>query len=94
MSKLIIEFQHTDVMQSKPWPIGIDADNIVKSGLGPDDGALLIGFGPFGEQSVSVMPEDARKDPATVVGMSPSFSNAGGLFSWFATISALAVVEA
>ena len=93
MSKLIIDFQHTDVMQPRPWAIGVDADNDVTSGLGPDDGARLIGFGTQGEQSVSVWPEDARKDPASVVGLVPTFSDGDNMFEWQHVVGELTIIE-
>jgi len=94
MSKLIIEFQHEDVMQPRPWPVGVSADDIVTSGLGHDDGARLLGFGPLGEQNVTVSPEAARTDPQSVIGLAPTFSNVGGnMFEWRYLVRELTVIE-
>lgn len=94
MSKLIIEFQHEDVMQPRPWPVGVNADDIVTSGLGHDDGARLLGFGLQGEQTVTVFPDAARKDPASIVGLVPTFSSAGGgMFEWSHPVREMGVIQ-
>lgn len=93
MSKLIIAFQNLDVMQPHPWPVGINDEDIVTSGLGDDDGAKILGFGTLGEQSVSVWIEEARRDPASVVGLAPTFSNRGGFFEWQHVVAELSVIE-
>lgn len=95
MSKLIIDFQHDDVMQPKPWPVTIDENNDATSGLGNDDGARLVGFGESGSVgSALILPEDARKDPASVIGLVPTFSTGTGLFWWQHAVRGLTVVEA
>jgi hypothetical protein len=93
MSKIIIEFEHEDVMTPRPWPVGINAEGIVTSGLGPDDGATLIGFGPKGKQEITVWLIAASTNPEIVKGLVPTFSNEGGLFEWSLPIAELKVLS-
>jgi len=74
-----------------PWPVGVDDDNNVVSGLGRDDGAWLVGFGPLGEQHVTVLTDQALEDPARVVGLVPTFSKEGGFFEWQCVVSEMLV---
>lgn len=91
---LIIEFQHHDVLEPRPWPVAVDSQGIVTSGLGPDDGATLIGFGPKGEQRITVWLVAASQKPEIVKGLVPSFSdiNGKGLFEWSIPIAELTVL--
>ncbi len=85
MSTLIISFTNPDIMQSQPWPVAIDTETgKVLSGLGNDDGALLIGFGTQGAQSVDVFftPGADDFDGEEVEGLVPTFSSMGGFFEW------------
>lgn len=83
-SKLIIEFSHPDIMKPKPWPVAIDLETgRAISGLGNDDGALLIGFGVKGAQSVDVWFESGQEISTDLIkGLVPTFSNNGGFFEW------------
>jgi hypothetical protein len=83
----IIKFQTEDVMQPQPWPIGVDDDGKVTSGLGPDDGAHLVGFGPRDEWTITVL--RSQMTPENVVGLSPTFSDGHGLFQWRNLVSAV-----
>lgn len=97
MSKLIIEFTNPDIMQSKPWPVAIDMKTgRALSGLGNDDGAMLIGFGMQGAQSVDVWFEPGKgNDGLTdlIEGLVPTFSNKGGFFEWGTPIRSARVQE-
>jgi hypothetical protein len=92
-NKAIITFESPDVMASKPWPIGIDVNDNVTSGLGKDDGARLIGFGELGKQYVSVLIEDARDNPESVKGLVPTFAKDGGLFEWSIPVAEFTLTE-
>ena len=83
-SRLIIEFSHPDIMKPKPWPVAIDLETgRAISGLGNDDGALLIGFGVQGEQSVDVWWTSGEEISTELIkGLVPTFSNGGGFFEW------------
>lgn len=87
--RIVIQFDST-VDGRRPWPVGVDADGTVRSGLGPDDGAKLIGFGPLGANRVDVWPADAVEDPSSVVGLVPTFSD-GNFFEWAMPIVELSV---
>ncbi len=81
-----INFQE-DESGMVPWPVGIDHDRFAVAGLGPnlDNTARLVGFGPAGEQTVTVFVDEAMADPSKVVGMTPTFSD-GTLFLWNAKV--------
>ena len=87
--RVIIQFETADDGR-RPWPVGVDPDGTVTSGLGPDDGAKLIGFGPLGENRVTVWPGDAVEDPASVVGLVATFGK-GNFFEWAIPIAELRV---
>lgn len=79
----IIRFQHHDVNEPAPWPVGIDERLRVTAGLGPgSDGAYLIGFSEPHTQEPSILAEAGLKDPEKVVGMWPVFSRDDRFFSW------------
>lgn len=63
----------------RPWPISVDANMDVMSGLGEDDGARLIGFQTPGVQSVVLMASEWITDTSKAIGLEPVFSN-GNLF--------------
>lgn len=86
----VIHFEHKDIHDPAPWPVAVDGENTVQSGLGRDDGARLIGFGPLGAQRVTVFAEDAIQDPARVVGLAPTFAD-GNMFSWNMPVSELVI---
>jgi hypothetical protein len=65
----------------KPYPVHIREKRVVQ-GLGADDGAWLIGFAQPGKQELAVMADEGLADPASVAGLVPIFSNAGGFFNW------------
>lgn len=77
----IIEFEGTQ--ERMPWPVGIDHDWFAVTGLTPDlnNTSRLIGFGPAGEQKVTVFAGEAIDNPKSVVGMTPTFSD-GNMFLW------------
>lgn len=81
MCQITITLDQPDVMKPRPYAIRMDANYKVTSGLGTDDGAHLVGFGPAGEQRITVFAEQAIADPASVVGMTATFSD-GNLFVW------------
>jgi hypothetical protein len=76
----ILYFKHEDVMTPKPWPVAIDGNGFVLSGLGSDDGSKLVGFGPKGAFTVTVIRKDMT--PENVVGLVPTFSDGNGFFEW------------
>jgi hypothetical protein len=79
----IIHFQPpTDRSQRYPWPVAIDGNHVVQSGLAEDDGARLVGFARPGQHSLAVSAGDGLEYPDRVVGMVPIFLNAGGVFNW------------
>lgn len=85
----IIRFSNPDVRNSpRPWPVEVDDTFTVLNGLGSDDGALLIGFGPLGAQRIDVLAEDGLADPSKVIGMVPSFAN-GGIFEWSCEVASI-----
>lgn len=88
---MIIHLVADPVTLRRRWPIAVDGNNDVQSGLGPDDGARLIGFGPLGTQSVTVFPEEAIDTPESVIGLVPSFSDGSGFFEWGVEIRELEV---
>lgn len=91
MSKLILHFT-PGPNGKKPYPIAVEEDNKVRSGLGEDDGkSWLIGVGPRGEQSITHLSSAVRKEPGLAVGLSPSFSDGDGFFLWDAEISRVEV---
>jgi len=94
-SALIIHFTNPDVRtQPQPWPVQVRGNNVVASGLGPDDGATLIGFGPLGRQTITQLPDAVREDPSLAVGLAPSFSNGDGFFEWACLVSEVETREA
>jgi hypothetical protein len=93
MAKTIIKFESEGLSQSHPWPVGLDENNVVTSGLGPDDGAILIGFGERGQYSIDVVAEDACKNPDSVVGLVPTFVKGGSMFEWTCIVAELTVSE-
>lgn len=86
--RLVLSFSSEDVHAPTPWPVGIDmSTGRVISGLGPDDGAHLVGFGPAGEQTVTVYLAAAAEDLSVLVGMTATFSKDDQLFLWNVPIS-------
>lgn len=90
MTRLIIEFD-IDKHNQRPWPILVDGEDTVISGLGPDDGSRLLGFGPFGAQRVDIFPEIVRQEPAAAKGLVATFSN-GTPFEWQVTVREVRVI--
>lgn len=76
----------------KPYPIHVDDSFAVRSGLGADDGAQLIGFAERGEQVVSVFPHQVLDDPSLAVGKIATFAN-GGIFAWDVAVQRVDLVE-
>lgn len=75
-----------------PYPIHVDVDGIVRSGLGGDDGARLLGFGPRDAQKVTVPWEDALEAPESVVGLVATFGF-GNVFAWDIPVAKFELVE-
>lgn len=93
MSRLIIEFQHTDVHEPAPWPIGINDDNVVTSGLGHDDGAVFLGFARKGQQEYFASPTDIGILDFQAQDIVPVFTNNGTMFNWDIAIRAIRAVD-
>lgn len=101
MKRMIITYDMQEDTKVTPWPIGLAEERLpqdeqrtrwkVTSGLGPDDGAILVGFGPLTEQRVTVFPEAAAADPASVVGLAASFSDGAGFFEWAIPVAELSI---
>jgi hypothetical protein len=86
----VIEFVTPETAnEPAPWPVLVDDEGTVRSGLGEWDNAALVGFGPAGQQTVTVFRE---QDPASVVGMTPTFSD-GNLFVWDIPVREFRAVE-
>lgn len=81
MSIMIISFK-TGPNGKLPYPVAIDEQNNVMSGLGEDDGARLVGFSPRGKQELAHIVADVRAIPSIAVGLSPTFSDGENLFLW------------
>lgn len=90
---MIIDFQHDDINQPRPWPVGVKADNITTSGLGHDDGATLIGFARQGEEALAWNVDEARDIDFTVENVVPIFANHTGMFNWDIPIRAIRFIE-
>ena len=73
--------QSAPVTQPQPWPIALSEDLDVESGLGPDDGARLVGFQEGDVQHVVLTAGEFRTDPAAAVGLVPVFSDGRGMFA-------------
>lgn len=102
--KLILSFNKTDpedVMEPAPWPIGIDQNNRVTSGLPGEEGATLIGFAEPDEWELYAMANAAVDSPALVKGLCPVFVEAEGdddeppkMFKFSLTIAEVGVFDA
>lgn len=90
---MIIDFQHDDVHQPRPWPVGIKSDNAVTSGLGSDDGATLVGFARHGQQELVWTVDEARDIDFTAEKIVPVFANQTGLFNWDIPIRDIRFIE-
>ena len=94
MNAIVIDFKcDEDIMVPAPWPVGIDADNKVTSGLGNDDGAVFIGFAQPGVEGLAYMPEDIGDIDFEAEELVPVFSNGGGFFNWNLIIRGVRVIE-
>lgn len=94
MTRLLIEFKHDNVNMPKPWPVAV-TDHIVTSGLGPDDGSFLVGFGTEGAYTVEVLYDDAVVHPHKVEGLVPVLVDHGQvMFNWDLPIKTMKVIEA
>lgn len=89
MSKLIIDFKHDDVMQPKPWPVAINDDNKVTSGLGNDDGATWNGFARKGEMGFFAAPTDFATIDFEAEDIVPVFTKDDVMFNWDIPIRAI-----
>lgn len=100
---MIISYRRDNLDKPQPWPVGLDEKPVagyddlthwvVSSGLGDDDGAVLVGFGPVGEYRVVVMPEAAAADPTSAEGLAATFSKGDGFFEWAMPVNELTVRE-
>jgi hypothetical protein len=91
---LIIDFKHSDVNEPRPWPIGINDDNIVTSGLGKDDGAVFIGFARKGEQKYFGSVRDILSIDFENEDIVPVFQTSTQMFNWDIPIRGVRDVEA
>jgi hypothetical protein len=90
VSTLIINFKHDDVAQARPWPIGINDDNIVTSGLGEDDGAKWIGFAPKGKTEFLASTRALGTLDFEAQDIVPVFvTKDGGMFNWDIAIASI-----
>lgn len=90
---LVITFKNPDIMKPQPWPIYVDEENFVTSGLGEDDGATFIGFAPKGETRfrATVREFDTLNfDEEDVV---PVFVKDEQMFNWNIPIKKISAVE-
>lgn len=71
--------QRMSATYMNPWPIIIDRDGSIISGR--PDADHLVGFGPKGEMEVTVFWRDALADPNKAVGLVPTFTGSGEMFS-------------
>jgi hypothetical protein len=80
---MLIHFKMAEDFRT-PWPVQVDEHGTVTLGLGPDDGANLLGFGPLGEQRITVFPIAVFEDPSIAVGLVPTFASKDGKgpFEW------------
>lgn len=76
----VIKFEVTE-NGKLPYSVFVDENDTVTSGLGDDDGATFMGFGPRNEQRVTVTPAEARDKPALAVGLVATFAY-GSIFAW------------
>ena len=75
----------------QPYAIHVDAEDIARSGLPAEDiGARLLGFGPRGEQRVTVLTDAARDNPESVVGLVATFGF-GNVWAWDIPVESLEV---
>lgn len=93
MSQYLISQSHGDVSKPAPWPVLVDEEGKVLSGLGSDDGSQLLGFQHGDVQQVVLWFADFQVLPATAVGLVPVFSQPGGMFAQHPEIVAVAVRE-
>ena len=90
MSQYLIPQSHNDVSKPTPWPVLIDEDGTVISGLGQDDGSHLLGFQKGEQQSVVLWFKDFQVLPATAVGLVPVFTKRGeGMFAQHPEVDAV-----
>lgn len=94
MGTIIIDFKHEDVHARRPWPIGINDDNIVTSGLGEDDGATWVGFAPLGETTFLAPTYDLATLDFDAQNIVPVFVKDGTMFNWDIAIRAISAVGA
>jgi hypothetical protein len=80
--QLIIEFKHVDPLAPRPWPVAIDDDNVVTSGLGDDDGAKFIGFARKGETKYFGSTRDILSIDFVNQDIVPVFQTATQMFNW------------
>ena len=93
MSRLVIDLKRDDdIMVPAPWPIGLE-DGVVTSGLGHDDGAVLIGFAKKDEQSLAYMPEQIDTIDWDSEELVPVFSDGKGFFNWNIPVRGIRKIE-
>ena len=94
MSKLVIDFKRDDdIMVPAPWPIGLDDNNVVTSGLGHDDGAVLIGFAIEGEQTVVFFADQIADIDWEQDSLVPVFSKDNKFFNWNIPVRGIRKIE-
>lgn len=86
----VVRFEHDDVSQPAPWPVGLRSTLQVYVGLGPGyENAYLVGFSAPGEEKITVLAEAGIADPASVIGMHMVFTDGEHLFTWVQRVSAI-----
>jgi hypothetical protein len=93
MNVLIIDFKHADVTRPRPWPVVIDDDNQVISGLGPDDGATFVGFARKGEQRYYASVRDIGTIDFQSQDIVPVFVHHDVMFNWDIPIREIRAVD-
>lgn len=80
----IVRFEHGDVHEPAPWPVGIRSNLQVYAGLGPGtDGAYLVGFKEPGDDNpIDTFAEAGIAEPESVAGKHMVFSDGENFFTW------------
>lgn len=90
---MVIHFEPSPESGASPASVAVDPNGDVQSGLGPDDGARIIGFGPAGKQEIEVTWQVACLAPDSVVGMTASFSDGEHFFVWLPVVQSIEIKE-
>lgn len=94
MNAYVIDLKRDeDIMVPAPWPIGIDANGVVTSGLGNDDGAVLIGFAQSNVQGLEHTADEIDSIDWEAQDLVPVFSKNGGFFNWQVPVRGIRKIE-